>query len=698
MTAARERRLTRFIGRRGGWAVWAALWLGVALLGAVVIGSSVTNIGTEYIGFDGGPGNGFFYGDTFELIYHWWASIHQLSEGANPYADQLSFGGVVDQVPNQFGWPFSPIFVALMAVGGIPFASNVVLLLTFPLAGGATYLWLRAAGLDRAPALVGGLVVAFFPPRIIRLQGHYVAWLVFLVPLALWTVERAARAGSRKAQTWWSIAFVAALLTIVQAGELYFVLFATLVTVSYALLRLGIRPLRERPLLIILAGIAVAFAVVVVVRWWLVSDSFWAGGRPLIEAQIYSPNRTGFWTRDATVGSEHFVYLGVIGLAAIPLGLLAGWRRKLTWFWVGWGIAIGFFALGTNTHLFVQLHENTSFLGFARSVTRPLPIAACGLGLLAALATQWFLDCQPTTWRRIAAPLVVAAIAIAVVVDAKEVRFGTWSVDGLSAQHELLKGRDGGVISTPVFDAANTTGVSYMYASMLDPRPNANGYSPYTPRAAVEGQRVLRPLDCGILGRDQRAALARGDIRFVVQYPMFYGTPWSFWSSTFGAAVFDRAPGATPVGDYQGVRAWEIAAANGPAPTLAPVDLGAAAPAQQVAPCTGWASPDAEGVWSQGGDGYLWAIRMPGTPEPRITIESGPIANTVRYGGVDGAQRSVRFQGTKTISLPIPADGRWTPVVLSPAESWSLYGKGPERRGIRLRYPLPPTPVAPAAG
>jgi hypothetical protein len=674
----------------------AGVTLAVLVMGCLVVGRPVLDLVDGYIALPGGPGNGFFSGDSYEVTYHWWMWGYQVVHFGNPWADPLSFGALVDRVPNQFGLPFSPFF-GLLLVGGIPFAFNVMLLLTFPLTALFAYLWLRSTAIGRAGALTGALLVAFFPPRIIRLQGHYIAWLVMLVPLALWMLERAARAETERARRWWSLGFVLTLLVICQSGELYFTLFAVLIIGSYAALRLRTRLVRDRSLWVILGGFVLAAAVLLVIRGWLVSGSFWSGGRPLIEAALYSPEPGNFVDRDPGLGGEKFTYLGVLALVGAPLGLLAGWRRRQTWFWAGWIALLMVFGLGTSTGVFTWLHENTPLVEFARSVTRPLPLAAVGLGFLAGLAVDRGLSLLRDRRAREAAAVGVCAVAgVVAVADTSTIEFSAWSVEGLRAQRELLGGQEGSVLSAPVFDAANTIGAAYLYASMLDPRRSANGYSPYTPALALERQEPLRAIDCGILGRTQREALARYGLRHLLVYPMFYGTPWTFWSPMLAAASLDRAAGITKGGEARGVLAWRVEpdVARGAPVTLAPADLGGPVPTESVLPCTGFASPDETGVWTHGGDGYLWAIRPPGAPAPRVRLQSGPIVNRVRYGVVDGPARTVTVAGQKEIALPVPPTGRWTPMVISPERSWKPYGTGPEDRGVRLVFPLPRVPGA----
>ena len=691
--AGRARRLPAAFERIG-----VPVGVGVAVLlgGLIILGGAASHFTSELIAGSGGPGSGFFAADAIEIAYHWWTWAHQLGGFANPYMDPIAYGALVHDVPNQFGWPFAPLF-GILAVGGIPFAYNAILLLTFPLTCGATYLWLRSVGLGRPAALCGGLVAAFFPTRVMRLTAHYVAWLVMLVPLALWMAERAARAGTTRARALWSAGFALVLITIVQAGELYFALFAVLITVSYAVLRMRARLVLDRWLWPILGGIVAAVALAFVVRAWLVTGSYWSGGRPISEAALYSPRFRNFFLRDASLGAETFTYLGVLSLAAIPLGIWAGWRRRVVWFWVGWIAVIGIFSLGTATRVFTWLHDHTPFLNFARSVTRPLPLAGVGFALLAAVAVERGLRYAP----RARAPLIGAGVALAVgivaVADASAVGFSSWSVSGLDAQRDLLRGRAGDVLSAPVFDTANTLGSAYMYASTADPRRDANGYSPYTPTEAVARQATLRPVDCGVIGTAQAAALHRYGLRYVVLYPALYGGEGAAISAAFPIAALNRTPGLTPVGVVDGVPAWRLEPGlrGGPGPTLDAAAFGAEpTPATGVQRCGGWsaAAPPGDSAWTLGVPGYVWAKRDPGAPPRRVLLSSGPVANVVRVGPVDGPAQTVRLPrgATAPVVLPAPPDGRWRAYAVDPARSWRPFADGPARYGVRLTILPPP--------
>lgn len=665
-------------------------FLAVAGIAMLAIGTPIAQAGSDLLGAGNPSSPGFFYGDAFEPLYHWWVWLFQVGHLSSPYVDPFSFGALVGGVPNQMGWPFAPLFGIFLPFGA-PLAYNAVLILTYPLAGGATYLWLRSVGAHRAGAIAGGVLVAFFPSRVARLgSGHYVGWLVVLLPIALWMVERAARAESARARAWWSVGFGITLISIVQAGEFYFALFGALIAGSYAVFRLGRRIITDRALWVIVGGLALAFVAALLMRWWFITGSFWSGGRPLYEAATYSPRQSDFLNRDISAGAERFSYLGIIAILAIPLGIIAGWRRRVVWFWLGWGVVLAIVVMGTSTPVFEWLHANTPLLSFARSVTRPLPIAAVGIALLAALAVDAGVRLvRPGRARAAAAMAAVAAVTAITAWDSTVAQYTASSASGLQAQSRLLANRPGAVISAPVFDVTNTTGVAYMYATVFDPRATANGYSPYTPTDVVRRQAPLMPLDCGIAGKQQLAAVRRYGIRNALAYTPYYGTPWAAWPPSTMIAAFDRMPGSTRIGDDGGVLAWAIEPDRLRGVRSLPRQ--AIADAQQaVVPCTGWDAMGDGGRFSRGGDAYLWALRRPGQPPLTVRISPGPVPNAIGVGVVDAPLRWIPLRGERAVALPVPATGRWTPVLIRPRRSWKRVPGQPENYGVQLRDPLPP--------
>ena len=198
---------------------------------------------------------------------------------------------------NFAGWPFAAVYGPLQAVFGTVAGWNVFVLLTYLGAGGFAALWLRALGLPRGAALVGGLAFALAPYRVAQSTGHLLGPISMLLPLALYGVER------RK--TWLA---AAALASIPLSGQVHLALGAIPFVLAYAVAR-------RRPRLgAIAAAAGVAGGAVV----WALSLRD-AAERPFAEVERYSATLGDFLTRDPGE-FERFVYVGWL----LPVIAIAG--------------------------------------------------------------------------------------------------------------------------------------------------------------------------------------------------------------------------------------------------------------------------------------------------------------------------------------------------------------------------------------
>ena len=89
-------------------------------------------------------------GDHLQLGWAFWLVGHQLEQGASPLADPYSFRPEAEAPPNLQGWLLGLPYWPLAELFGNVWAYNLILLLTFVLAGGLTCWWLRSLGLSRA--------------------------------------------------------------------------------------------------------------------------------------------------------------------------------------------------------------------------------------------------------------------------------------------------------------------------------------------------------------------------------------------------------------------------------------------------------------------------------------------------------------------------------------------------------------------
>src|SRR5262249_28946212 len=174
-------------------------------------------------------------GDYLQFYYYLWLVQDRLLNHASFLRDPYQFAvdGARSNLPNTF-LPFALAFVPLAAAGP-RLAYNLLVFLSFPLAGRPSALLAHRSGAGRWAALVAGVVFACAPYRVGALLGGHPAGLAYgLVPLALWGLE-GALAGSLAGGAWCAVALIS--LAIV---EPHFFYFAALGLPIYALVRVGL--------------------------------------------------------------------------------------------------------------------------------------------------------------------------------------------------------------------------------------------------------------------------------------------------------------------------------------------------------------------------------------------------------------------------------------------------------------------------
>ena len=450
-------------------------------------------------------------GDHLQTGYRLWLVGHQLEQGRAPWRDPYSFRPEVGSQLNPAGWPFGlpywPLARSFGAVGGW----NAFVLLSYLGAGGLACWWLRSLGLDRGPALVGGLAYALAPYRVAQSAGHLLGVIALLLPLALVGLERA-RSPGRGRYAWLALAG-AALASIPLSGQVHLALGAIPFFCLYALCRR--RELRY------LGGVALGAAAAVgagyAIRHSLIAGSIDAGGRSLAEVEFYSADWQDLVSRSRRHGNEQFALLGwatpVLALAGLTLLVRA--RR------VGLAVALGvgtavptLLALGTNLPLYRQLWEVVGPLRYPRVPERLLPIACLSLAALVAFAAARL------RWRL--APALVAALVL-VDLRAGVTLYGASAADeGNAAYAAVAAAPAGRLLELPVFLPDRHFGSVYLYYSLQAWRERPLGYSTLAPLRADEIARQLLPLACGDWSGGGEALLSRLGVRYVAVHRGLY--------------------------------------------------------------------------------------------------------------------------------------------------------------------------------
>lgn len=417
-------------------------------------------------------------GDHLQLAWAFWLPGHQLERGAAPWADPYSFRPEAAAAPNLQGWLLGIPFWPLRHLVGNVWAYDLIVLLSFLLAGGLTCWWLRAVGVGRAAALAGGLVFALAPYRVGQSSGHLLGLIAFLLPATLLALER-------RRFAWAALALAAIPLS----GQLHLAMGAVVLALGYAWARLP----RAGWWKAAAAALAAAGAAVLV-QQTVVKGSVAGGGRSFAQVERYSAELSDFVTRGVGAGIEELVFVGW----ATPLLALAGlWaaRRRggLAWL-LGLAATVpSLLALGANLPLYEPLWRAFPPLRFARVPERLLPIACLALAALVAMTLDLVTQCHK---RRLPAALVTAAALALLALDLRVPVFGAVEPDRASIAYAAMRG-GGRLLELPVFRPDIHFGSVFLAYARQSPRERPFGYSTTAPPAADRLARDLRGVSCG---------------------------------------------------------------------------------------------------------------------------------------------------------------------------------------------------------
>ena len=250
-------------------------------------------------------------GDHLQLGWSFWLVGHQLGGIDSPLADPYSFRPEAEAAPNLQGWLLGLPYWPLGAAFGDVWAYDLVVLLSFVLAGLLACWWLRTLDVSRPAALVGGAVFCLMPYRVGQSTGHLLGLISFLLPAVLLALER------RR----FVLAGVA-LAAIPLSGQLHLALGAIPLALGYAWARVPRADWWKAG-----AGAAAAIVAGLVVERWAVSGSI-GTGRSFAQVERYSAELTDFITRRVGSGVEELVFVGWLTPALALAGLVAVRHRR----------------------------------------------------------------------------------------------------------------------------------------------------------------------------------------------------------------------------------------------------------------------------------------------------------------------------------------------------------------------------------
>jgi len=136
-------------------------------------------------------------GDHLNLYYNFWLLKDNLVHLRNPFSDPYQFTYWGKRFFNPQIALFSFLFALFSPLGDV-IAFNLVFLLSFALAGGFTYLWLRRAGISLWASLAGGMIVSLAPHRLSQMCGHINGLFYFSFPMLLYFGEGMARSPKKR--------------------------------------------------------------------------------------------------------------------------------------------------------------------------------------------------------------------------------------------------------------------------------------------------------------------------------------------------------------------------------------------------------------------------------------------------------------------------------------------------------------------
>lgn len=475
-------------------------------------------------------------GDHLQLGWAFWLVGHRLEDRESPLVDPYSFRPEAEASPNLQGWllgfPYWPLAAALDDV----WAYDLLVLLSFVLAGGLACWWLRALGVSRPAALVGGLVFCLMPYRVGQSTGHLLGLVSFLLPATLLAFER------RR-----FLLAAACLAALPLSGQLHLALGAIPLALGYAWARLP----RARWWKVG-AGAAAAVAAGIVVERWAVAGSIGAG-RSFAQVERYSAEVGDFLRRSVGSGVEELVFLGWLTPLLAVLGLVALRGRRGLAALLGLAAVVpSVLALGANLPGYETLWRIVPGLEATRVPERLMPIACLAIAALVAFGAER-LTALVLNQHKLVSPAFFAAVLLVILaIDLRVPVFGAVAADRPSAAYAAMRGR-GRLLELPVFRPDIHFGSAYLAYARQSPRERPQGYSTLAPRAADRVARELRGLSCG-----RGAVPPELGLRYVAVHRGLYAQ-----SGFFGASCPARAEAALRRAG------WRLVARDGPIATFA---------------------------------------------------------------------------------------------------------------------------------
>ncbi len=476
-------------------------------------------------------------GDTLQLYYQLWLVRDGLTGPTPLFRDPYQFR--VDGPRWNLPQTFLPLALpfALLSPLGDHAAYNLLVLLSFPLAGLAAYALARRYVGDGVGAVAAGLVFALVPARLGPLfGGHPAGFAAALVPVVLWGLDVAVVDGRVRG----ALAGGAALVGLAMLEPHYTYLVGSLAAAYVParwLLAPSPRRLAARPLLAFLLLAAVGGAWLLMLRQVFLVGSIAEAGRSLAEVRLFSPGPAAL-RLPATYGGVMAAVLALVGLA------MPGPRRRGLAALYGLVFAAGLvLSLGptlSGVPLYQALHRWVPLFGLIRNPEKFRLLTSLGVAMLVGFGIR-------ALWERLSRPAGRRAAAVLLV--ALVVETAPWHAIALTRfpaipLYATLRDRAGLVLNLPLWPGDSAWSSVYLYTVTRTRAPMLNGYSPLVPRRYVtEVFEPLQSLNVGDLGPAEHALLRRLGVTHILLDRSLFPSEVSPFPSAYTRDRLRASPG-----------------------------------------------------------------------------------------------------------------------------------------------------------
>ncbi len=497
-----------------------------------------------------------FQGDHLQAYYH----IGLLKEAflgyidwfSNPYEFATEYAG---WMVSDYFLPVSLIYLPFSFISG-PLAYNILVILSFGLAGLSMYLWARELTGSRIAALSAGVVFNFSPIRLVELFGGHPAGLaLFLFPFSLYYFDRAIK----EKNLFYSglSGFFAFALSVQYNYFAYYLLMFLMLYIPWRIIpqiksdMASIGRFEEVKRLFV-AGTPFATGMLATTGYMLffkktmVDTGTFAGGRTMGEVALYSPSLAAIWNPHSAGWS---VYLGLPFLA-IPLCLIVAavlWKTTASkWdilFFTAVALVTYILAFGTtlndNIPLYSLFYNHFPYFNFSRNPVKIMVISVSTVSILVA-----YLVAMAS---RKPALLMVSILVITLTAIDYHPRsaIGICLLDEGNPVYKRLaqEAGDKRVLNLPIWPGESSWSSIYIYYALQSRVPTINGYSPLVAKAYVDSVFTpLFPLNGGDLAEPHVKLLNDLGVGYIVFHEEAYPPKVSAYPSSFALSRLLNSP------------------------------------------------------------------------------------------------------------------------------------------------------------